>query len=140
LLPCLDQTASRSHDQPYKFWSTDGGRSPGQPIDGAATDRGCWSRMTAHECSYDTLYHSTVCGEKTTPINKYHYFQYISIFFYEIFRDCSGRSLPFLLRILSSLLLLLRCSISLNIKGEFFNCTDHRPPQTKTRSARQSPT
>jgi len=39
---------------------------------------------------------------KKTPLNKYHCFQYISIFFYDIFRDYSGHNLPLLLQLLSS--------------------------------------
>jgi len=53
---------------------------------------------------------------KKTPLNKYYYyFQYISIFFYEIFTDYSGHNLPLLLRILSSQHLLFRNSTCLNI-------------------------
>ena len=61
---------------------------------------------------------------KNIPLNKYHYFQYISIFFYEIFRDYSGHNLTLLVRISSSELLLFRSSTSLNIRDNFFNCTD----------------
>ena len=39
---------------------------------------------------------------KKTPVNKYHYFRYSSIFFYKIFRDYSQHNLPLLLQILSS--------------------------------------
>jgi len=49
---------------------------------------------------------------KKTPLKKYQYFQCISIFFYEIFRDYSGHNLPLLMHILSSQLLLLRSSTS----------------------------
>jgi len=59
-------------------------------------------------------------AKKNTPLNKYHYFQYISIFYYEIFRDYSGHNLPLLLRILSSQILFCRTSTSLSIKDDFF--------------------
>jgi len=61
---------------------------------------------------------------KQTPVNKYHYFQYSSMFFYKIFRDYSPHNLPLLLQILSSYLSLFRSSTVLNIKDDFFNCAD----------------
>ena len=57
---------------------------------------------------------------KKTPLNKYYYFQYTSIFFCENFSDYSGQNLPLLLRILSSQLSLFRSSTCLNIKYDFF--------------------
>ena len=74
-------------------------------------------------CNYQTQLINSSCMQcaaiKKTPLDKYHYFQYISIFFYEIFRGYSGHNLPLLLRILSSQLLLFWSSTSLNIKDDF---------------------
>ena len=64
---------------------------------------------------------------KKTPLNKYNYFQYISIFFYDIFRGYSGHNLPLLLRFLSSQLLLLSSSTSLNIKDFFSTAHTNNP-------------
>jgi len=80
----------------------------------------CYIILHKNYCTTDVENSTTVCGEKKTPLNKYHYFRYSSIFFYKIFRDYSRHNLPLLLQILSSHLSLYRSSTALNIKDDFF--------------------
>jgi len=75
-------------------------------------------------CTLTSHWHMYSVRRKKTPLNKCHYFQYISIFFYEIFRDYSGHNLPLLLRIYH---LNCCCSEVAHLwiwKTIFFNCTD----------------
>jgi len=65
---------------------------------GVQIDRASQERHEVSQGLCDTLCMRIQCAAIIkTPLNKYHYFQYISIFFYEIFRDYSGHNFPLLL-------------------------------------------